>query len=354
MGDDVTEPRHQADSASEAPLTSGAGGDGRGRLAPEPPLPTLPARPDAGHKGTFGTVCVVGGQSAPPQVMLGGPAFSALAALRCGAGLAILALPAPILVAGLGIAPSATGLALPVDQSGALHPSSVAEALDEVLGRVHCLAIGPGLGSGEPQRQVVARLLSLDGVPMVVDADALNCLAAIDEVQRDLRAQVVLTPHPGEFRRLAESLRMSADLESATGRSAAALDLSRRLGCITVLKGHRTVVSDGLNTWTCSAGGPCLATAGSGDVLTGVIASLVGQFHRSSPPAALHRVVAGTPDRLSLFDCARLGVEIHARAGDLWAARHGSAGMLAGDLIEGLPEAVRALRSGGRGPSVEG
>ncbi|MCH6552190.1 MAG: hypothetical protein IH804_09290, partial [Planctomycetes bacterium] len=92
-------------------------------------LPCLPRRPLDGHKGTFGTVCVIGAQVAPPRVMLGGPAFAALGALRAGCGLAILAVPAPVMTEALVVAPSATGLALPVDGKGALRPSAVAAIL---------------------------------------------------------------------------------------------------------------------------------------------------------------------------------------------------------------------------------
>lgn len=310
-------------------------------------LPPLPMRPLAGHKGTFGTVCVVGGQGAAPHVMLGGPAFSALAALRAGAGLALLAVPAPLMAAALSVAPSATGLALPVDEDGVLQPSACAELLDAALPRIACLAIGPGLGTGEGTRQMVLRLVTLEECPMVIDADALNALAQTVELQRDFRACAILTPHPGEFQRLAAALAISADPVAEASRPDAAAQLSRRLGCVTVLKGHRTVVSDGLRTWTCAAGGPALATAGSGDVLTGVVASFVAQFHRArsaqqgGSPAAGEALAAAA---LSLYDCARLAVEVHARAGDAWSRRHGAAGMLATDLISELPDVLNAMR----------
>ena len=124
-------------------------------------LPALPKRPARGHKGTFGTVCVLGGQAASPRVMIGGPALSATAALRAGAGLAVLAVPEPVLAAAITIAPSATGLALPVDGEGNLLPSEVAALLDEHLPRYDCLAVGPGLGDGPAQRQIAARLAGL-------------------------------------------------------------------------------------------------------------------------------------------------------------------------------------------------
>jgi NAD(P)H-hydrate epimerase len=202
---------------------------------------------------------------------------------------------------------------------------------------------------GEPQRQIVLRAIGQELVPVVIDADALNAVAATPNVQLDLRASTVLTPHLGEFRRLARALCLDEDPTEASQRRLAAEALSRRLGCVTVLKGHGTVVSDGLTAWECSAGGPVLATAGSGDVLTGLLAGLIAQFAPPAAPAALR--AASAPPRsgggvLSLFDCARLAVEIHARAADRWAVGHGDAGMLATDLLDALPHEVAAHRAG--------
>ncbi|MFO0875004.1 MAG: NAD(P)H-hydrate dehydratase [Phycisphaerales bacterium] len=309
---------------------------------PAGPLPPFPARPLDGHKGTFGTVVVLGGQAAPPRVMVGGPALAALAALRSGAGLAMLAVPAPFAAAALTIAPSATALALPVDAAGRLLPSACAEVLDAHVPKSSCLALGPGLGDEPAQRQVVIRVVASDGVPLVVDADALNCLASTPDFQADFRAAAIVTPHPGEFARLAHALRLDAPALDARGggaeaRIAAAGALARRLGCICVLKGHGTVVSDGLRHWVCEAGNPALATAGTGDVLTGVTAALVAQFAPRSGAAAGSAA-------LGLFDCARLAVQAHAHAADAWARRHGPSGMLASDLVAELPDTIAAMR----------
>ena len=268
-------------------------------------MPRLPKRTVNGHKGTFGTVCVLGGQVAPPRVMLGGPAFSALAALRSGTGLAVLAVPGPMMLPALNAAPSATGLALPVDERGDLQPSDVAELLDQYLPGFDCLAVGPGMGDGPPQQQVLVRLIAQDQVPLVIDADALNALAALPE---------------------------------------AAAQLASRLGCVVVLKGAHTVISDGINTHTNQTGNVALATAGSGDVLTGIIASFVGQFFKLSMGTGSRQVTAEQQGGLSLLDCARLGVHIHGLAADRWAARHGNAGLLAADLLDELPDLLRDLR----------
>lgn len=293
-------------------------------------LPELPPRDPRGHKGTFGTVCVIGGQATAPRVMIGAPALAATAALRSGAGLAVIAAPEPIMRAVLGLAAGATGLALPVDDAGTLRPSEVAALLDRSLPSYDCLAVGPGWGAGAAQQQVLARLLAMGSVPMVLDADALNAMAARRLVQADFRARAVLTPHPGEFRRLAACFGIDADPVRPEERPEAAGALARRLGAVVVLKGAGTVVSDGQRTHVNDTGNAALATAGTGDVLTGVIAGLVAQFFGG--------------DDLGLFECAQLGVRLHGLAADAWASRHGEAGLLATELVDFLPDAMAALR----------
>lgn len=310
-----------------------------------PPPPELPARPEDGHKGTFGTVCVVGGQATGPRIMLGGPAFSALAALRVGCGLAVLAVPRPLMAAALTIAPEATGLALPIDGKKQLKASEVAELLDQYHNSFRCLAIGPGFGAEQPQQQIVVRLLAQEDVPMVVDADAINAMAKVRDVQSDLRASMVLTPHPGEYRRLAQTLGIDHDPIDPAQREEAASSLAQRLGCVVVLKGHRTVISDGLNTVVNETGGAALGTAGTGDVLTGLIAGLIAQFHKPALGTGDRQISAQQQGGVNLFDCARLGVHLHGRAGDLWVERNGDAGLLATDLLTLVPEVLRELRA---------
>ncbi len=258
--------------------------------------------------------------------MVGAPALSALGALRAGAGLARLLMPEPVLTAGLTITPSATGTPLPVDEQGILVPHAAAEILDEQLVAASALVIGPGLGVGPTQQQhaieaLTLRALQQDFVPVVVDADALTAMSRIPDVGPEIRASVICTPHPGEFKRLAESLRLRVDPVSPETRPDAANSLAQRLGCVVVLKGAGTVVSDGQRTWTCEHGHSCLATAGTGDVLAGVIAGLLAQQPLSG--------------EIGLYDVARLAVDAHARAGEVWAAARGNeAGLLAAELGE--------------------
>jgi len=295
--------------------------------------PRLPPREAEGHKGTFGSVLVIGGHAANP-VMLGGPALAARAALRAGCGLCTLAMPEPLLAPALAVASSATGCALPVDAEGHLRPSAAAEVLDPLLARASAVVVGPGLGSGFAVQQLVVRLVATVDVPMVVDADALNALAATPDFAADLRAPIVITPHPGEFARLAEALGLDADPIAPTKREQAAGALAARLGCVVVLKGSNTVVSDGVRAWICGAVEPALATGGSGDALSGVLGGLAAQFVRADARRAL-----------PLFETACLAVQLHADSAARWAAKHGHAGMLAEEIADGIPDAMAALRA---------
>lgn len=312
-----------------------------------PPVPALPARPTDGHKGTFGTVLVIGGCATPRKRMLGAPALTATAALRAGAGLCQVMCPRPIVDAVVALCPSATGWALPVEPDGSILAHEAAEVFDEAAASAGVVAIGPGLGGVEGVAALVLRAVGQTETPVVADADALNALAGLDDFARDIRAPLVITPHPGEFRRLADRLGFRAD--PIGKREAAAEELARRLGCVVVLKGAGTVVSDGHRSWTCARGHPCLATAGTGDVLTGTIAGLIAQFVPEGPAAIGSVVLPKRADRpLDLFEAARVGVEVHARAGEQWAAATGaSGGMLAMELCGGVAARIEELRGFG-------
>ncbi|MSR69208.1 MAG: NAD(P)H-hydrate dehydratase [Phycisphaerales bacterium] len=300
-----------------------------------PPCPELPPRDQQGHKGTFGTVLVIGGCVQLSRVMLGGPVIAARAALRAGCGLAQLALPEPLVISALALLESATAHALPVDAHGALLPSAAAEVLDPILERCDAVLVGPALGGGPAIDQIVVRLLSHVQTPLIIDADALNALARTSDFPRDIRdGAIILTPHPGEYERLARALDLDPTLPAdESRRGAAAAALAQRVGCVVVLKASRTFVSDGVHLWSAHAGTPALATGGTGDALAGVIASMVAQFHSGARA-------------LSLFDCARLGVAIHGLAARAWSARIGDAGLLAPELCDEIPTLLSALRDG--------
>jgi len=298
------------------------------------PPPPLPKRDPRGHKGTFGTAGVVGGCAVEPGVMLGAPALAARAALRSGIGLARLAMPASILAEGLTIEGSATGVALPVDRDHALVPHSCAPLIDALINESGCVTVGPGMGGGEEVPQIVLRVVLQDETPVVIDADAINALARTPDFVPDLRAPAIWTPHPGEFRRLADALRVGHDPTDDASRPDAAEEMAQRLGGVVVLKGAGTVVSDGHRTWVCPTGHACLATAGTGDVLAGLITGLVAQYVRVSPAGG----------GLSLYDAARIGVWAHGRGGELWARRGASAGLRASELADLIPESLEPCR----------
>ncbi|MEE2912463.1 MAG: NAD(P)H-hydrate dehydratase [Planctomycetota bacterium] len=288
----------------------------------------FPPRPSDGHKGTFGSVCVIGGgRSEDGVVMVGAPALAANGAMRSGCGKSILAMPQPLVLSGLSLAPTSTGIELPVDEVGRLMPSFAIEALDSHAAGCRCLVIGPGMGCDWPQQQLVAALLSRDDRPIVLDADGLNALAQLESGNLEVRAPVILTPHIGEYRRLATSMKIDPDLED---RSSAAEALAQAYGCVVVLKSSSTFVSNGVTTTEIDCGGVVLATGGTGDVLAGIIAGLLVQF--------------GLDCSKNLFDAAVLGVRIHAKAGEIFESKYGDVGLLATDLLEGIPNAISLLK----------
>jgi NAD(P)H-hydrate epimerase len=266
--------------------------------------------------------------------MIGAPALSAVAALRAGCGLVRLAMPGPILGAGIVLAPSATGTRIPTDRSGGIIAHEASAVVDQLVTRATCLVIGPGLGEGEGPTAASLRAVQQESIPVVVDADSLNCLALVPQLHKDFHARAILTPHPGEFGRLARALKVTQNPTDPAQRAGAAQAMAQRLGCVVVLKGAGTVVSDGIKTWTCTHGHPCLATAGTGDVLAGLIGGLVAQFAADQDAA------------LSLFDAARLGVQAHAIAGEEWARKHtAQAGLLARELADELPAVLEGMRA---------
>ena len=295
------------------------------------PLSALPPRAPEGHKGSFGTVLVVGGCAHGPRMMLGGAMLAARGALRAGAGRVVAAVPAPLAAEALAILPEATVAPLPVDAEGVLLASGAAEAIDGALREASAVVVGPALGRSAAAEQAVMRLVSLGEQPLVIDADAIRAFAAHRDAARDLRGTVVFTPHPGEAAALAESLALEIDPVERATRPAAAVALAQRLGAVVALKGHGTVTSDGLRAWRCEQGGAALATGGSGDVLAGVVGAFFAQFsaRHALPPGAI----------------TALAVEAHARAGDLWAARHGDAGALAREIADLVPDAMQAMRA---------
>lgn len=275
-------------------------------------IPKLSARRDDAHKGDFGRVLIVGGSVG----MVGAPALAANAALRGGAGLVKIACPDCCQQATAGLAPCATSAPLPSNEDGSI--SAEAMGLLSGLADEHdVLAIGPGIGQASGVAHVVTGLLGVADKPKVVDADGLNNLAALGQWWQVASGPIVLTPHPGEMRRLAVGAGLDVDLGD---RQASAGALAGLTGAVVVLKGAGTIITDGERVRVNHSGNPGMATAGAGDVLTGLIAALIGQG-------------------LSPFDAASLGVHVHGVAGDLAADELGQVSLTAADLIDFLPEA---------------
>lgn len=284
-----------------------------------PHLCALPARPADGHKGTFGTVIVVGGS----ETMMGAPALTASAALRGGVGLCKVATPAAVLPTVIAIEPGATGIMLGDDLDTNLHLINQADPDEKSV-----LAIGPGLGRSEAASDLVSSLLKGKRA-IVLDADGLNLLATTGEAARGeshAGAPLILTPHPGEFERLAKPFGITASPVDPDQRAGAAAALSRVHHAVVLLKGSNTVVSDGTRLFINSTGNPAMATAGSGDVLTGLIASLLAQG-------------------LDSFSAASIGAYLHGLAGDFWAEQNGQSGLKARELADWLPRAFEKYRN---------
>jgi NAD(P)H-hydrate epimerase len=273
-------------------------------------LPRLPPRKPDAHKGDFGTALIVGGS----RGMAGAAGLAGMAALRGGAGLVRLAVAEAIVDTVAGFEPSYMTSPLPCDAAGRIAGAAY-ERIVELAEKATVVACGPGLGRSLELDQLVLRLYQEIAKPMVFDADALNALATEPETLTHPGGPRILTPHPGEFARL-----INRKLEP-DARADAAVQLAARCGIVVILKGHRTLVTDGARRAINTTGNPGMATGGTGDVLTGLITALCCQH-------------------LEPFDAARLGVHLHGLAGDLAAEELGQVSLVASDVILFLPDAI--------------
>ncbi|MEM6655042.1 MAG: NAD(P)H-hydrate dehydratase [Planctomycetota bacterium] len=291
------------------------------------PLPTLPPRDPRSPKGDFGRAMLIGGS----RGMSGAIAMAGLACLRSGAGLVSLGVPRCVQPEVAAFSPAYTTRGLTDDDPGVLYWANCFD-LERNEDDFDVWAVGPGLGEPSSTGDLVGRMHRSFTSPMVIDADGLNGLAIFlaryGERPDELLAPRVLTPHPGEFARLAGDDTLAARARGGEQeRVEAAATLADRHGAgrtVVVLKGAGTVVTDGERFAVNANGNPGMATGGSGDVLTGVITALVAQG-------------------LEAFDAARLGVHVHGLAGDLAAASVGQVSLVATDLIDHLPAAFQSL-----------
>ena len=276
----------------------------------------VPSRPAAGHKGTFGRLFVAGGSSR----YFGAPWLSAMAAIRVGAGLVGLAVPAPSVPTLASRSPEPIYAPLP-HSDGELDEPAANRLIEELEGAT-ALVVGPGLGTSRSSMSFLLKLLehlrATDESPKVlIDADGLNLLSEIDEWWKLIPPNAVLTPHPGEMARLTRQPTIPDRIEAA--REWASL-----FEGVLVLKGAHTVVAAGQMAAVSPIATPALATAGTGDVLAGAIGGLITQ--------------GANP-----YDAARAGVYIHGMAGRNLEESMGPAGAIAGDLLPELPVVLRQL-----------
>jgi NAD(P)H-hydrate epimerase len=271
-------------------------------------LPALPDRPAEGHKGLFGRVLIVGGNDG----MIGAPVLAGTAALRAGAGLVQLAVPRSILHACLSITPELIGLGLG-KASGKDELLKAGEAADAIV-------IGPGLGRTPEAEGRLVRLIRLEK-PMVVDADGLNILSGMKKWPSFFKARAVLTPHPGEMKRLAKLIGRDDVLSDDEGRAAIAAEAADAFGQVVLLKGNRTVVTDGRRVYFNHTGDSTLSKAGTGDVLSGLLGTLLAQ-------------------EMGPFDAACLAAHLHGRAGEIAGATMGMRCALAREIVDSLSAAI--------------
>jgi NAD(P)H-hydrate epimerase len=257
----------------------------------------------------FGRVLVVGGNDG----MIGAPVFSGTAALRTGAGLVEIAVPRAILHAALSITPELIGLGLG-KSVGKDELLKAAEKADAVI-------TGPGLGQTPEAAARLTRLVRLKDKPMIIDADGLNLLAKEKRWPTYFKARAVLTPHPGEMKRLAKLLGRTEVPSDEPGRIDIATLAAQKFGQVVVLKGHRTVVTDGDRVFNTRTGDSTLSKAGTGDILSGILGTFLAQ-------------------KMSPFDAACAAVNIHGRAGEIAGKKFTRRCALAREVIDAIAEAV--------------
>ena len=268
----------------------------------------LPKRDENAHKGNFGRILLLCGSLG----YTGAAYFAAMGALRTGAGLVYLGVPESISAIEAGKLNEPVIFPLP-DQGGRLERNAIPEILER-LPRMDAVLIGPGLGLGSGPEAVLTAVLTHAACPVVVDADGITLLVRHMDILRGRMAPTILTPHDGEFARLFGPV---GEDRMASAR-AAALD-SRS---IVLLKGYRTCITDGTRDYRNTTGNPGMATGGSGDVLAGILASLLGQG-------------------LEPLEAAACAAWLHGKAGDLCAEDLGEYGMLPTDLLGYLPRLLK-------------
>ena len=271
-------------------------------------LKLLPDRDINAHKGDFGKLLLLCGS----RGYTGAAYFAAMGALRSGAGLVFLGVPESIYAIEAVKLNEAIVFPLP-DRDGMVSETALPEILKR-LEKMDAVLIGPGLGISPQTKAVATAVLEQYSGPVMVDADGITLLASHKDILRGRTGPTVLTPHAREFARLGYTV--------GNDRTAAAEAAARDLGCVMLLKGHNTVITDGENTYINTTGNPGMAVGGSGDVLSGIITALLGQG-------------------IEPLEAAAMGAWLHGAAGDLCAAELGQYAMLPTDMLTRLPRLMK-------------
>ena len=266
------------------------------------------------NKNDYGRIFVVAGSAG----VSGACYLTSMSALRAGAGLVTVGVPKSLLLPLSRKMTEVMMKALPETKEGSLA-SAAHKPAGSFLKTQDVLAIGPGLSQNSETQTAIRKIILASQKPMVIDADGLNAFKGKSALLKKLRSSAILTPHSGEFVRLFGG---KAPISESERRKKAA-EVARKFKIVLVLKGHRTVVASPKgNVYVNTTGNPGMATAGSGDVLTGIIAAMLGQ-------------------KIEPFRAACFGVYLHGLAGDLAAKEKGEASMIASDIIHFLPRAFQ-------------
>jgi len=266
------------------------------------------------HKGDFGHIFILAGCAR----FSGAAVLCAEAAMRCGAGLVTMGIPEGINQAIIKIKPKEV-MTLPLGQTkeGTLSLSAY-QKIKDFSKKADVLAIGPGLSGNKSTQSLVRKIIKTIDKSMVVDADGLNALAGHLEIIKKKGQKLILTPHLGEMSRLTNKSAQTIQ----NNRITIAKQFASRYNLTIILKGHRTIVADSRNIYINKTGNPGMGTAGSGDVLTGMVAALWAQG-------------------LEAFEAAKYAAYLHGLAGDLAAQAKTEIGMIASDIIEKIPRAIK-------------
>ncbi|MDD2619828.1 MAG: NAD(P)H-hydrate dehydratase [Syntrophomonadaceae bacterium] len=268
------------------------------------------------HKGTYGHTLIVGGSAG----MSGAVIMTAAAALRCGAGLVTAAVPESLLPIVESCLTEVISAPLAQNIAGTIAMEALPQ-IESLLGKASVCALGPGMSGYSDALALIHFILQKSGVPVVIDADGLNALQGNLDILKNRQVPLILTPHPGEMARLTgQSIN-----EIQNNRLEIARGFAQSWGVTLVLKGNNTVIASSTGEIYININGnPGMATAGSGDVLCGIISSLISQGLKPLPAALA-------------------GVFLHGLAGDQAAAIKGQRGLIAGDIIDYLPDILKAF-----------